>query len=154
MAVKLESLRADERRANDGDWIDIPDLTDPATGEVAGFRVRGFSYGPFQKDNSIMRGRWARKYENRNEPVPPDVQSRDLAHLYAEHLLLDWRGFDAPYSRDLAEDMIASPGEFFAHVLWAIQQVSRTDAEFIEDAAKNSGRSSAGKHPAPATEAS
>lgn len=149
MPVKLGSLRADMKRVNDGDWVEIPDLPDGEGGTVA-LKVRGFAYGPFQVENSIVRGKWARRYENRNEPVPPDIASRDLAHLYAKHLLLDWRGFDEPYSRELAEEMIAAPGEFFGHVLYAIQQVSRTDAEFVEDAAKNSARSSGGSSKAAA----
>ena len=151
MAVKLDSLRTDMRKVNDGEWVDIPDLPDGDGGTVA-FKVRGFAYGPFQAENSIVRGKWARRYENRNEPVPPEVSTRDLARLYAKYLLLDWRGFDEPYSPDLAEEMLASPGEFFGHVLYAIQQVSRTEAEFVEDAAKNSERSSGGKLKAAATQ--
>ena len=79
------------------------------------------------------------------------AEASTVPRLLREYeLVLDWRGFDAPYSRELAEDMIASPGEFFGHVLWAIQQVSRTDAEFIEDAGKNSRPSSGGSSKAAA----
>lgn len=150
MAVKLGSLKADERRVNEGDWVEIPDLPDGEGGSCA-FKVRGFSYGPYQAENSIVRGKWARRYENRQEPVPPEIATRDIARLYAKYLLLDWRGFDEPYSPQLAEEMLASPGEFFGHVLYAIQQVSRTEAEFTEDAGKNSGRSSAGSSKGAAT---
>ena len=143
MAVKLGSLRADMRKVNEGEWVEIPDLPDGEGGLVV-LLVRGFAYGPYQADNSIMRGKWARRYENRNEPVPPEVATKDLAHLYAKHLLIGWKGFDERYNPELAEDMLASPGEFFGHVLWAVQQVSRTEVEFVEGAAKNSGRSSAG----------
>jgi hypothetical protein len=142
MAVKLNSLRADMRRQNDGDWIDIPDLPDGDGGCVA-FHVRGANYGPFQQENSLVRSRWVRRYGS-VDAVPPEVSGRDLAHLYSKHLLLGWRGFDLEHSHDLAEEMMREPGEFFGHVLYAVAQVMRRETEFVETASKNSPSSSAG----------
>lgn len=142
MPIKLESLRADERKINDGTWVEIPDLPDGDGGVVA-FLVRGASCAEYQAALSDLQRRQVQKYRSL-DAVPPDIRNRDSARLIAKHLMLDWRGFDEPFSRELAEEMLMAPGEFVGHVSYAITQVQRTEAEFVEDAAKNSGRSSAG----------
>jgi hypothetical protein len=144
MAVKLNSLRADMRRQNDGDWVEIPELPGVA------FKVRGINYGPYQAENSTLLMAYRRRYEARGLPVPNEISNRDIARIYAKHLLLDWRGFlddneaELPYSREVAEEMLGAPGDFFRHVLFAVTQVSNTEAEIVEDTAKNSPRPSAG----------
>jgi len=143
MAIKLNSLKADMRRINDGEWVTIDELPDGDGGFVQ-FKVRGNAYGPYQTDLSNVRMRWSRKYESKQLATPPEVLSRDLSHLYAKHLLLDWKGFDEPYSMELAEEMLNSTGEFFNHVQYAVNYVSRTDAELVEDMSKNSQPSSGG----------
>lgn len=154
MAIKHESLIADRRRIDDGDWIEIPDLPD-GDGGVLELNVRGWSYGPYQALVSQLNGRYVRKYGS-VEAAPPDIRNRDTARNIAKHLLLGWRGstggtgMDEPYSPELGEEMIAAPGEFVAHVAYAISQVSRTEVVFTQDAAKNSARSSGGSSKAAA----
>lgn len=137
MTVKLSSLRADMRRQNDGDWVEVPALPGVE------LKVRGLNYGPYQADLSQVRARWISRYRG-IDGVPPEVVTRDLGRLYAKHLLLEWRGFDEPYDADTAEEMLTSPGAFFGHVAEAAAEVSRTETEFVEDAAGNSAGSSGG----------
>jgi len=138
MAIKLSSLRANTRRENDGDWVDIPDLPGVR------LKVRGAGYGPYQMQKSIVEGRWARRYGQ--DPVPVDVLLAENGRLYAEHILLDWDGFDEPYTQEASRHFLTDPGfrQLHEHIRYAMQRVAATEAEFVEDAAKNSSASSAG----------
>lgn len=141
MAIKLTSLRADLKRENEGDWVDIP--------ELPGLRlkVRGGAYGPYQAAKSIVEGKWARRY-GRN-PVPVEELLRENGRLYAEFILVDWQGLDdggEPVSVEQARDILTDPAfrDLHEHIRYAMLMVSQTEAEFVEDAAKNSSASSAG----------
>lgn len=137
MTVKLGSLRADLARVRDGDWIDIPDLP--------GVRllVRGFGYGPYQQQKSLIEMRWVRKYGR--DPVPPEVAYRANAQLYADHILLGWEGFDTPYTAETALETLLDPAfhELHEHIRYAGAKVGITQAEFLADAEKNSDPPSA-----------
>lgn len=139
MTVKLGSLRADLKRENDGDWIDIPELPGVR------LKVRSLHYGPFQAAKSITDGRLARQYPG-NTTVPPDVLHRENGRLYGEHILLGWDGFDEPYSEERASEVLADPEyrELHEHIRYAMRAIALIDAEFIEGAGKNSRRSSGG----------
>lgn len=132
MTVKLGSLRADLKRENDGDWVDIPDLPGVR------LKVRGAAYGPYQAAKSIVEARWARQYGTR-KPVPIDISLRENGRLYAEHILLGWEGFDEAYDEDRAREILIDPGyrELHEHIRYAMQAVAQTEAEFVEDTAKN-----------------
>lgn len=139
MALRLESLRVDEKRLNEGDWIEIPDW--PGTE----FKCRGLGYGPYSAAVSAMRGRWERKYGS-VAATPDNISSPDLGRLLARHILIDWRGIVEPFDR--AEEFLTENSPFGltvrAAVLYAAGKISEVEAEFVEDAAKNSGRSSGG----------
>lgn len=132
MAIKLNSLRADLRRENDGDWVEIPDLPGVR------LKVRGAAYGPYQAAKSVVEGRWARQYGTR-KPVPIDISLRENGRLYADYILLGWDGFDIEYSEDTARDVLTDPAyrDLHDHIRYAMQTVAATEAEFVEDAAKN-----------------
>lgn len=138
MTVKLSSLKADVARERDGDWVDIPDLPGVR------LKVRSFFYGPFQAAKTIVEQRWARKYGK--EPVPIDESLKENGKLYAQHLLLGWEGFDVEYSSDVALETLIDPAfrDLQDHIRYASNKVSTNQAEFVEDAGKNSGRPSAG----------
>ena len=143
MAVKLNSLKIDTRKENDGEWVDIPSLVDPETGEMVALKVRGIGYSEYQSDLSKLRKRWVTKYGSM-EDVPDRVARQELGRLYARHLLLDWRGFDPPYDPDIAEEELTSRGELAGHVLYAANKNSQADIEYTKAAAKNSSPSSDG----------
>ena len=139
MAVKLSSLRADTRRENDGDWVEIPELPGVA------LKVRGYAYGPFQNAKSQVEAKWARRSGGRDS-IPSDETFKANGRLYARYLLLDWRGFDEPYEVELAEQILIDPGyrELHDYIRYATNKVSQVDAEFVEGASGNSDRSSDG----------
>jgi hypothetical protein len=147
MAVQLKSLRVDATRERDGEWVEFPEHMDQETGEVPALKVRGVGYGPFQLANSIVLGRWQRRYTSREEPVPPEVAHRDNAQLYADHILLDWRGFAEPFDPDFARDWLLDHDSRPLHdmIRQAMQRVGRVQAQYAKDAAKNSERSSGGR---------
>lgn len=144
MAVKLSSLRVDRQRENEGEWVEFPEHIDTDTGEVPALKVRGTGYGPFQTAMSIEQGRWARIYGA--TPVPVDVQHSSNGRLYADHILLEWRGFSETYDPEFAKTWLTDPESRPVHVLIrsAMSRVGQVEAEFIKDAAKNSQRSSSG----------
>lgn len=122
----------------------VPELTDPVTGEMAEFLVRGNNYVPFQNALSQMSAKQARRGPNA-APVSADVMHRDFGRIVAQHLLLDWRGISEPYSRELAEELCCrydSPLQ--TYVTTCAREVSDIGMEFDSSAAKNSGPSSVG----------
>jgi len=139
MTVKLTSLRADTRRENDGDWVELPELPGVA------LKVRGFAYGPFQNAKSQIEAKWARRTGGR-DAIPAEEQYKANGRLYARYLLLDWRGFDETYDPELVEQLLTDLGyrELHDHIRYATNKVSQVDAEFVEAASGNSDRSSDG----------
>lgn len=138
MAVKLGSLAVDLKREQEGEWVDIPEL--PGVKLL----VRGFGYGPYQMAKGQIEARWVRKFGR--DPVPTEISHRENGKLYADHILLGWDGFDEPYSDERALDVLTDPAfrEVHDHIRYAGQKIMQSEAEFVEDAAKNSRRRSAG----------
>ena len=140
--VKLASLLANAERERDGEWGGAihPEL---AAGGVR-FKVRSLRYGPFQADLKQANLRFSRKYQNK--PIPPEEAAKVDGELYAKHLLLDWDGFDEPYSPARAHELLILPA---AHLLRTEIQalaevVARTEVEFVEAVAGNSEPASDG----------
>lgn len=137
--VKLSSLK--KGNAADGEWVAA---SDPQL-EGVELKVRPLHYGPFVMALQLATQRLMRKYPG-NKAAPPEETERLNGELYAEHLLLDWKGFDEPYSPDLARQHLVDPA---MHVLrnevrFAAQVASRAQAEFVETAAGNSEPASGG----------
>lgn len=137
MTIKLASLAADLKKEVEGDWIDIPDLPGVA------LKVRSLQSPAYSVARDLMAQKHRRKYGAK--PVPPEAFSRDFGRIAAEHLLLDWRGFDVPYTAEGATEVLTSV-EYRAllnHTVWAAAQVGEAEIEFVEDAAGNSDAPSA-----------
>lgn len=137
MTVKFASLKVDLKREADGDWVDIPELPGVR------LRVRSLQTPAYQVAADLLRQKHQRKYASQR--VPPEVWSRDFGGLLAEHILLDWQGFDVPYADELARETLCNPEyrELAGHVLWAGSTLGAAEIEFVEQAAKNSGQPSA-----------
>lgn len=138
MTVKLSSLRTDPNKRQDGEWIDIPDLPGVS------FRVRGLTFKPYTVErDALVR----RKLKSLNgKPWDNDERNAAFGALYAKHILLEWKGLDEPYSPDTASDCLTDPAyweNFGAYVEWAAGRVGGAQVEFEDDAAGNSGKSSA-----------
>jgi hypothetical protein len=138
MTLKLSSLAIDVKRETDGEWFDIA--------QFPGLRLklRGFGYGPYLKAKSIVEGRWVRKYGR--DPVPPEIQYRENGKLYSDFILVGWDGLDEAYSQDRGLEILQDPGYRWLHdeIRFYAGKIAEVDAEFVEDSAKNSERSSAG----------
>lgn len=139
MALKLESLAANREKENDGDWVVIPDL-----GGAVSLKVRSLHFAPFVAARAVAQRRFNMRYKDGN--IPEDELNSRLGALAAEHLLIDWTGFDKKYSPEIAASTLSDPAyrDLVGHVLWAAMQVGAAKAEFIEDASKNSATPSAG----------
>ncbi|TAN09785.1 MAG: hypothetical protein EPN45_07275 [Rhizobiaceae bacterium] len=138
MTVKLASLKADLKREEKGDWIEYPDWPGVA------FNVSSLLVPAYTTARDLAMQKLARQYKGK--PVPGVVMSAELGKLYARHVLHDWRGLDVAYSSDKAAEILVDPEyrNVVAAVEWCAARVSEIDVEFIEDAAKNSVRPSAG----------
>lgn len=128
MAVKLSSLAVTP--SADGTWEvckTIPEVS---------FLVRPISTPAFAiaRDHHVQRLR--RKH---GESIPPDVMSVALGRLAAEHLLLDWKGFDEDYSPERAEELLSNPeySELVSGVIACAISAGEAKIEYIKGAAKN-----------------
>lgn len=147
MILKLDSLKTDVRRAKDGEWIECPEL-----GEGVALKVRSLDYAPFKVALRQAQLRFARIYPGDKIP-PPDEEDAKNGELYAEHLLLGWRGFpEDPYSPELAREALTdvSHRALRAAVASCARQVGELKVEQAETIAGNSkpvsgGASSAGE---------
>jgi hypothetical protein len=138
MTIKLASLKADLVREKTGDWIEYP------IWPGVEFNVSSLNLPAYTIDRDLMYQRLARTYKKK--PVPPDVQTGEVAKLFLKHILHDWRGLDVPYSPEKAAEVLLDPAyrEIVVAVESCAARVSEIDIEFIEDAEKNSDRPSAG----------
>ena len=129
--VSLRSLTVNLSAERDGDWQDaalIPGVS---------FKVRSTNYAPYVAARSKALQEIQKKYPTGD--VPPDETAAVFGGLLADHLLLDWRGFDADYSPDEARAVLTD--ETFRPLREAVAtcaaMVGQRDIEFVEDAAKN-----------------
>lgn len=138
MTVKLSSLKADLAREAKGDWV--PSLDIPGVE----FNVSSLTLPAYRVDLRLMEQRLARQYKGK--PIPSDITDVEVGKLLHKHILHDWKGFDVPYSRAAAEEMLCQPEgrPFISAVQNAAAALAIPDIEFIEEAGKNSERPSAG----------
>lgn len=129
--LKLDSLKSDVARENEGDWIDVPDLPGVA------LKVRSTNYQPYTAGLADSVRKLSQKYGL--QPIPAEEDAVETGRLYAQHLLLDWRGFDVPYSREVALAALTDPAhrELRRHVGWAAQRMTRVEVEYVERVAGN-----------------
>jgi hypothetical protein len=144
MALRLSSLRADLKRENEGDWVEIPDFPGLK------LKVRSFNYGPFVTAKSLVDQRNQRRYFSKRKDAPPEELYELNARLYLDHILLDWDGLDGddgkpvPFAK--AEEILLDPAFRVLHdgIRYAGLLLSQVDADYIEDVRKNSPPPSAG----------
>lgn len=138
MTIKLSSTKADLRREEKGDWIDFDEWPGVA------FNVSSLHLPAYQTARDLLFKRLAKIYKG--VTIPQTVLSAELGKIYAKHILHDWRGFDKPYSEDLAIEMLSDPE--YRNVVAAIEhcagKVSDLDIQFVEEEVKNSGKPTAG----------
>lgn len=141
--LKLSSLKADLARENDGAWMDVPEWPGVS------LKVRGLNYPAYELARNT--GAQIRARKTKNAASTSAESTAFFGRLYAEHILLDWKGLVSddrqmvPYSKERALEILTDPAfrEFVAAVESAAARVAQVDVEFIEGAAKNSEQPSA-----------
>jgi hypothetical protein len=141
--IKLNSLKANLSRENDGDWIKIPpELV--GDGEGVEFKVRSLIYAKFR----IARDQFILKVSRAAGGITK-VDAEKLyvgdGNLLADHILLDWRGLSddagkpVPYDADLAREILVDPAfrTIQAAVAYAARQLGEITAEVTADELKN-----------------
>lgn len=136
--VKLSSLKADLAREANGDEVDS--LRWPGVK----FRVSALTKPSYRIKRDALFQRLTRRFKGKT--IPQEELSPALGRLYAEEILHGWSGMDQPYSPELALDVLTDPAfrEVVAEVEYCAGTLSEIDAEFVEEAAKNSAKPSAG----------
>lgn len=131
MPIKLSSLAVDLTRETEGDWVDLPDLPGVR------LKTRSLHYAPYRVARDSAFVTLSRKH---GKTIPAEASDTVLRKLCADHLLLDWDGFDVPYTHEAALTVLTDPAfrEFVSHVLWAAAQVGQAEIAFVESAEKNS----------------
>ena len=134
MAVKFGSLKADIETERSGEWIECPDLPGVS------FKVKSFNDPQYRVARDLLVQRLARKHGKK--PAAPEEQEAEFGRLYAKHILLDWQGFDVPYSAEAALEALTDPAyrDLRRYVESAAAQVGAVDVEFVEEALGESKR--------------
>lgn len=130
--LKLASTKVDLDKERKGDWIDFPEWPGVA------FHVKSVEAPDFKMARDMMLRKLARKHKGKT--IPGDELQGEAGRLYNKHILLGWKGLDVPYAEDTALDVLTDPAyrKVFTAIEWCATQVGENDAEFVEDAAKNS----------------
>jgi hypothetical protein len=128
MTVKFNSLKSDIAKEQTGDWVECPDLPGVS------FKVRSFNHPPYRVARDLLVQRMARR--NGKKAAPPEEMESAFGKLYAEHILLDWAGFDTPYSPEAAREALSDPAyrDLRRYVESAAAQVGQSEVEFTEEA--------------------
>lgn len=129
--VKLASLAADLAKEREGDWVSAPDIAPGIQ-----FHVRSTFYPPFCTARDQGREKLNRKFP---EGIPEEDNAKFLGTLAIQYLLLDWSGFDQPFSADVASEILTD--EAYRKVRWSVylaaSRVGQRELEFVEEAEKN-----------------
>jgi hypothetical protein len=137
LALDLNSIKRDFKREDEGDWVDYPDW------EGVRFKVRSFSFPPYQAAHTRMLRRLSK--EAKGKPIPERALLVEQGALIADHLLSGWEGMVQPYAVDTARAYLTDPefAELIGAVTWCCNKLAETNAKFVEDTEKNSAAPSA-----------
>lgn len=137
MTIKLSSLKADLVREERGDWVEFPDWPGVE------FKVSSLLLPAYTVARDLLMQKLSRQHKGK--PIPRDVMTTELGKLYAKHILHDWRGLDVAYSPETALEILSDPEyrAVVAAVEWCAAKLSDVEAEFVEEAGKNSSKPSA-----------
>lgn len=148
MKIKISSLKVDTKAEADGAWIDVnewaglnPENPFGVTSDLGlKFRVRSVNDAAYK----VARQKAIEEFENIKDDYPdgvvPDaVSDALLGKVIADTLLLEWDGFDEPYSAEYAATVLADPDSRNLRnmVIYCANRVGKRYLERIEEAAKN-----------------
>ena len=137
MGLILSSIRADLKKEEEGEWIESDLL------KGVSFKVRSPQCDRFQVANSAMMRELSQKYKDA-VPPPSEIDAR-IGKLYAEHILIDWKGIVDDEGKEIAlleslrEEVLTDPAHRILRgaIEGAARRVALVDPKFEETAAKN-----------------
>lgn len=131
MAVKLSSLAVDLEGDEKGTWV--PSL------QYAGveYRLSSVYLPAYVTARQQLLQRLNRKYQG--AVVPPLEMGSELGKLLAQHLLHEWKGFDVPYTEEVALERLVNPAfrPLRADIDECASRIGVPDVEYIEEQGKN-----------------
>lgn len=138
MKLKISSLKNPRKRIEQGDWVNYTPWVAPDGSTPVSFLVSGVSTPAYRIAAEELSKELAVKFKT--ERVPDDIAYQRGAELTVEYLLHGWKGLDAEYSPELAEQLLTDrDNEAIADaVLWCARKLEAVNAEYIEDVEKNS----------------
>lgn len=134
MTVKFGSLKADTEKEKSGDWIEVVDLPGVS------FLVKSFNDPAYRIARDLLVQRMARRHGKK--AAPPEEMESAFGKLYADHILLDWKGFDQPYSAEFAREALTDPAyrDLRRYVETAASQVGQNEVEYTDEVLGESKR--------------
>jgi len=133
MAIKLKSVRVDIKKEREGDWQRSPRF------DGVRYLLKSINAPEYQAALSSVLRRLADSAKISDKEIDQDALHRARAGLVLDHILLDWSGFDVPYSHEIAREELTSleARPLLDDILAAAELVGKLQVERIEDAAKN-----------------
>lgn len=132
MPIKLTSLKSNLVAEREGDWVPHPDR------DLVGveFLVRSIHFPAYQTAFNAE----IRKISKKSKKIDPDESQALTGRLIAEYLLLGWKGFDTPYSKEVAMEILVDPAyrDLANAINQCATQVGQSNIEFLKEAEGNS----------------
>lgn len=138
MVIKLASLKADLKREFEGDWVEFP------TWDGVAFKVSSFNKPEYQTARDLAVRKMAQSLGGKQ---PTEAERRAvIGAVVAEHVLHDWRGFDIPFSKEAAKELLSQPEGYhlFSAIEWCANQLTAVKIEFQDASAGKSEQPSDG----------
>lgn len=129
--IVLSSLKADSKIEAAGEWKEAVEWPGVA------FKLRSIEYGPYRIARDQLAQKLFRQYKRKS--IPQEVAAKEFGKLYAQYLLIDWRGLDVSYSPERAEEVLCDPEyrKIVRVIEYLAGEVGEQDIQFTEETAKN-----------------
>ena len=134
MTIKLSSMKTNVAKERDGDWI--KSVATPGMEWL----LRSPHYGPFKRARDLLVQKLGRRRGVSSDEDFNERTNREFGMLYAEHLVLGWRGIDEPYSKELAIEFCTADDcrLIYDDIMGCANLVGVRELEYVEESAKNS----------------
>jgi hypothetical protein len=149
MTIKIASLKVDTKAEAEGEWVDIKEwigLVPDRPWEVTA--TPGLRYRVKSMNDSGYKVARQKAYEalEKNKDtypdgvIPEEITAAADGKAIVDHILLEWDGFDEPYSKELATTLLcdADGRNFRQMVAFCAAKVGKREIQFMDEAAKNS----------------
>jgi hypothetical protein len=125
--IRLASLKADTKAQEEGEWVPVPALPGVE------LKVRSFKAPAVAtRFNFLVQRMDRQKLKGLDREI-------ETGRFLAEHVLVDWRGFDVAFSADVAREALSDPQhqDLRDHVFDAARTVGVAQIEQVQAVAGN-----------------